>query len=99
MADIKLYNVVLGFDLFIYAESQEAAMAAGLQIIRDPQELPGERWSLEVRKARDIPPRLQGVLPFVTEAAAEHLETKGVDLDKDDVGIIYGKLTGQGPWT
>lgn len=89
---MKLYNVLIGWDLWIVAESKEAAHNAAKDVVTSMAEPPGELYSYELNKRLNIPARCHDKLPYLTPDVEAPLVAAGVDLDKDDVFVIFDKL-------
>jgi hypothetical protein len=86
---MKMFNIVIGYDLWVVAGSKEEAITSAKEIIALGQESPGEIYGYDIANVKHIPARVDGVLPFVTEAAAAYLTKLGADLDKADIKATY----------
>jgi hypothetical protein len=81
---MKLYNVIIVWDVCAVAESPEAARSAVLAFIRDQNDplKPSEQTALETRNAREIRAAWTGEKPLV-----------GEDVSDADFELLKGKTS------
>jgi len=90
--ELKLYNIVVGYECWVLAASQDAAFEVADAVLQDGQASIVDRVCYDVRNAKDIRPSLDGQLPWYDEGEAEQLAQLGVDLDHDDIKTAFAKV-------
>jgi hypothetical protein len=79
---VKLFNAIATFDVYVVAESPEAARAALVEALRDPAFNPSEQVGYEVTRENSIRAAWRDEKPFV-----------GADVSDADFEKVKGKTT------
>lgn len=92
---MKLYNIVVTYDVWIVAKSQADADRAAGEIITTGEK-PFDQFSYEMHDAKDIPPRAHLLKPWLHSIVEAQAKKLGIT-DDDDVHAVYAKLNGKDP--